>query len=93
LNSTKTINNNPEDQYPPVSTTIMSTTTAFQPVAAHQLRSMPSVVPETRRKTEIPANLSGSVEAKLSFFEPPTDGSKVWSLSEQLGVEKLTSNT
>jgi hypothetical protein len=56
----------------------MSATTAFQPVPAHQLRATPgTAVPETRLKNGTSTNLSGAVEAQLSFFDPPKDGAKV----------------
>lgn len=55
----------------------MSATTAFQPVAAHQLRGGLNSVPQVVQKTENASNLSGSVRADLSFFVPPEDGSAV----------------
>lgn len=56
----------------------MSATTATQPVAAHQLRGAPGpVAPEARWKTGTTSKLSGTVDAQLSFFDPPKDGEKV----------------
>jgi len=52
----------------------MSTTTAFQPTPAHQLRD--SSAPDVGYKSKTPSRLSGPVEATLSFFEAPEDGSK-----------------
>jgi len=50
----------------------MSTTTAFQPTPAHQLQDSQSKS-YTTKDIPIPR---GPVQAKLSFYEPPVDGSK-----------------
>jgi hypothetical protein len=55
----------------------MSAATASQPVAAHQLGANLNAGPEVSRKIEAPSKLSGAVEADLSFFVPPEDGSAV----------------
>ncbi|KIW02560.1 uncharacterized protein PV09_06015 [Verruconis gallopava] len=55
----------------------MSTTTASQPVAAHQLRdSAKTSVFESPKNFEKSPRLSGAVDAKLSFFDPPANGEK-----------------
>jgi hypothetical protein len=73
----------------------MSAATASQPTPAHQLRgheSLNSTTTNTSAKhvdTSIP---SGPVEADLSFYDPPKDGSKVilhpLSLHEQRLISK-----
>ena len=55
----------------------MSAAIASQPVAAHQLGAHLNAGPDVSRKTEASSKLSGSVEADLSFFVPPEDGSAV----------------
>jgi hypothetical protein len=56
---------------------IMSTATASQPVAAHQLGSNLNAGTAVSQKADSTAKLSGPVEAELSFFVPPEDGSAV----------------
>lgn len=55
----------------------MSTATAYQPTPAHQLHSSntTSQVETFTQNEEL--KLQGSVEAELSFYDPPKDGSKV----------------
>jgi len=54
----------------------MSTTTAFQPTPAHQLRDHQSTQASTTTKSDHLQIPRGSVDATLSFYEPPKDGSK-----------------
>jgi hypothetical protein len=54
----------------------MSTATAFQPTPAHQLQPDAHVEVTSKKDEFVPR---GPVDARLSFYDPPKDGSKVLS--------------
>jgi len=76
----------------------MSTTTSFQPTPAHQLGDYQGITSssklDTSAKNEGVAVPRGPVEASLSFYDPPKDGSKpfnyagVWADNPPEGIPR-----